>query len=268
MKELVYWNGDLLASDDVRFCLSPTSALYGKGVFTTVALHKGEPLLWQKHWRRLKENAGKLGIDLSEFSEERTRESLCTLAEENSVQDGRARVTFFDGSASKLWQVGSDHRPDLLIVTGDLQQLPTEFRITVSRYPVSSVSPLSGVKSCNYLDPTIAKSEARQRGFDECVRVNERGEVVSAAMANIFWLRNDQLYTPRIETGCLAGTTRSFVLENLECEEVAVDIEELTTADQIFLTSAGLGITRVGAVDKRELQTASHPIMELIPQLT
>ena len=38
--------------------------LYGKGIFTTIAISQGKPLLWEKHWRRLMDNASKLAIDL------------------------------------------------------------------------------------------------------------------------------------------------------------------------------------------------------------
>jgi hypothetical protein len=57
-----------------------------------------------------------------------------------------------------------------------------------------------------------------------------------------FWKKNDAIYTPNLEAGCLKGTTRDFILENFAVEERASNLSELCEADEIFLTSAGIGI--------------------------
>ncbi|MEO6589891.1 MAG: aminotransferase class IV, partial [Pyrinomonadaceae bacterium] len=124
----------------------------------------------------------------------------------------------------------------------------------ISPFLVNSTSPLAGVKSCDYLENIIALEEAEQRGFDEAVRLNERGEIVSACMANIFWRKSGRLFTPLLKTGCLAGTMREFVLENEDGFEIKMSLDSLENADEIFLTSAGLGICKVSEFDihKRE----------------
>jgi branched-subunit amino acid aminotransferase/4-amino-4-deoxychorismate lyase len=127
---------------------------------------------------------------------------------------------------------------------------------------------LAGVKSCNYLEKILAKEEARNRGFAEAIQLNERGEVSSACMANVFWLRDGILFTPSLRTGCLAGTTRGFILENLECEEVEVRIEELLSADEMFLTSAGLGVAQVSEFEGRKLRGEPHSIGGLLPSVS
>jgi branched-subunit amino acid aminotransferase/4-amino-4-deoxychorismate lyase len=149
------------------------------------------------------------------------------------------------------------------IVAAEQRPIPSPFRITISPYPVNSRSPLAGVKSCNYLEQILAKDEAKKRGFDEAIRGNERGHVTSGCMANVFWLNGDRFYTPALSTGCLPGTTREFVLENLECEEVEAEIGDLETADAIFLTSAGLGIVAADQFDGRRLAGGDHPILQL-----
>jgi len=84
-------------------------------------------------------------------------------------------------------------------------------------------------------------------------------------MANVFWLKDEKLYTPILATGCLAGTTREFVLENCDCEEVEVAINELDSVDAIFLTSAGIGVINVAQFDKKHLSDVGHPITTLLP---
>ena len=84
-------------------------------------------------------------------------------------------------------------------------------------------------------------------------------------MANLFWTKDGKLFTPSLRTGCLAGTTREYILENIECKEVEVGIDEINRADSIFLTSAGLGIARVGEFDGKRLDADRHEIEKLSP---
>lgn len=112
----------------------------------------------------------------------------------------------------------------------------------------------------------MAFEEARARGFDEAVRLNERGEVTSACMANVFWLKDGKLYTPSLQTGCLPGTTREHILENMECVEIGARIAELHSADDIFLTSAGIGVVQVAEFDGRAMRRDPHGILDIVPK--
>jgi branched-chain amino acid aminotransferase len=264
MKESVSFNGEIIEPEQVRLGIS-AQALHGKGVFTTIAVRAGRLFLWEKHWRRIKINAEKLNIDLTEFSDTITRAAVDELINKNNVENGRVRVTFFDTSSSKIWPIESTDNTSLLIMTGDLRPVPANFRVTISPFPVNSRSPLAGVKSCNYLEQILALDETNGRGFHEAIRVNENGKVTSGCMANVFWLKDDVLFTPTLATGCLAGTTREFVLENLDCRKVEALIEELDTADAIYLTSAGLGVTSVAEFDSHRFSPTDHPITRLLP---
>ncbi len=245
---------------------SPTSniLLYGKGIFTTIAIREGQLFLWDKHWWRLNDNAKIVGIDLTAQSENQILDQLTESIKKKGILNGRARLTFSDESTSPIWQGESPAKTNLNIITGDRRPVPDEFRLTVSPYTVNSRSPLTGVKSCNYLENLLAVEEAKKRGFHEAVRVNECGHITGGCMSNIFWLRDEVLYTPSLSTGCLPGTTREFVLENLESQEVEAGIDELNQADAIFLTSAGLGITQVAEYEAKRIETTNHPILTLL----
>ena len=242
------------------------AALYGKGIFTTIAIYDGEPFLWEKHWLRLTSNGAKIGIDLSDHSEQTTHTSLIEVIEKNGVTGGRARITFSDESESPIWGSETGSNTGLQIITDDLRPISDNVKITVSPYPVNSRSPLAGVKSCNYLENLLAIENAKKGGFNEAIRLNERGEITSACMANVFWLKDERLYTPSLSTGCLAGTTREFVMENLNCSEVESGFEELEKADGIFLTSAGLGVIQAAQFGSRAFETIAHPILNILPK--
>jgi branched-subunit amino acid aminotransferase/4-amino-4-deoxychorismate lyase len=240
--------------------------LYGRGVFTTLAIVESEPFLWHKHWHRLTSNATALGIDLSDHAEDSVHDALLDSIAESETADGRARITFSDGSPSRIWsQDEGEKTTTLSIIVAERRPVPDSFRLTVSPHHLSTTSPLAGIKSCNYLDHLLAYEQATNRGFHEAIRLNERDEFVSACMANVFWETDGELFTPSLNTGCLAGTTREYVLENIECAEIAASIQELATADRIFLTSAGLGIVAVAEFDGRRLNTSDHPLSSLLP---
>lgn len=264
MDSLISFNLRTLSAVNASITPLGLGALYGKGIFTTIAVHDAKAFLWEKHWRRSIANAAKVGIDISEFSEEATVNAIHELIEKNNVKGGRARITFFDESASGTWSFETGRKSSLLITTADNRKIADNFQLTVSPHRINTTSPLAGIKSCNYLEHLMAYEEARALGFDEAIRVNERGEVASACMANVFWLKDGELYTPSLKTGCLPGTTREFILENLDCVEVDATTTELNSADEIFLTSAGIGVVQVAEFKGRKLRTGLHPILELI----
>ncbi len=242
MHDLASLNFQITFASETHLSAVSSSALYGKGVFTTIAIFGSEPFLWEKHWHRLNSNAKTIGVDLSEFDENRVKDQLQKLVEKNSVIQGRCRITFFDESSSKIWSDDLGQQTSLLVQTADLVEFNEVFSLTFSGFPINSKSPLSGVKSCNYLDNLLALEDARSKEFDEAIRLNERGEIVSACMANIFWVKEEQLFTPNLETGCLAGTTRELILERFKVLEVSAKSSEINKSDEIFLTSAGIGL--------------------------
>ncbi len=242
------------------------AALYGKGVFTTAAVVAGEVFLWEKHWRRLVANAGTAGIDISSWDESSVLALLRKRLAGDNIENGRARITFFDRSPSLIWSPGGTSETGISIITGGLRPIPSNYKITVSPFRVNSASPLAGIKSCNYLENILATDEARSRGFDEAVRLNERGEVTGGCMANVFWLKGETLFTSSLQTGCLPGTTREFVLEHVECREVEAGLDAIIKADAVFITSAGVGIGQAMELDGKKLSSNPHEIAKLFPR--
>jgi branched-chain amino acid aminotransferase len=244
------------------------SQLYGSGVFTTIRIIDGEPWLWAKHWRRLEHDALKVGIDLSMYSEYMVRRGLDeSIPDTEKIGMRKARITITDERSSTFWSL--EERPfptNVSFLVAPLRDVPRPFRLGSSHHRINSTSPITGLKTCNYLEQTMSLDEARSSGLSEAIRVNERGRVTSACMANIFWLKDGQLRTPSLSTGCLRGTTREFVMESLDVTELKAEIDDIKTADAIFLTSAGSGIVGVDEFDGREMPQVDHPITQLVPK--
>lgn len=242
MHETVFFNRQFLSIPDAKIPAFSSAALYGKGIFTTVAIREKKAFLWEKHWRRLNDNAKRIGVDLSEFSEDFLVSAIDDLIEKNEIENAKMRITFSDESSGGIWNFQTKKKTNLLIITADLKKVSDNFRLTISPFRINSASPLAGVKSCNYLENILALDEAKWRGFDEAVRLNERGEIASVCMANIFWREDEKLFTAPLETGCLAGTMREVISENFPVAEKRIEPAQLFKADEIFLTSAGIGI--------------------------
>ena len=259
----IFLNDQILSADKVFIPATSSAALYGKGIFTTLAIYDSKPFLWDKHWARLTENAEQLKIDLLAFSSESVSESVAKLIAASKITDARARITFFDESPSRVWDFETDKKTSFLVTTGDFRDVSQAANIIISPFLVSSTSPLAGVKSCNYLENILALEDARAKGFDESVRINERGEVVSACMANIFWIKDEKIFTPHLETGCLNGTTRSFIAEHFTVAQTKADLAELDNADDVFLTSSGIGIQKAAKIETKQFIKASETFVQI-----
>lgn len=247
--------------DATKARVAPVSSamLYGRGVFTTLAIHNSRPFLWPKHWARLVEHAAKLDIELEGLNEKNVFEALKKLIVVNQVERGRARIILLARHGRDIWKTKQQGGPktDLLILTGDPQLVRAEgLSLAVSPYRVNTFSALTGVKSLNYLEQVLAWEEAQARDFDEAVMLNERGEIVSATMANIFWVKDGTVHTPSLGSGAIAGVTRGAVIELAEKHfipliEGVYEMADLTEADEIFLASASLGIATITTFDFR-----------------
>jgi aminodeoxychorismate lyase len=256
---VIYLNKVMLEATKARVAPVSSAMLYGRGVFTTVAIHKQKPFLWPRHWQRLSDHAQRLSVDCTGLTEANLGDALRKLIAVNQVTDGRARVILLARSGRDIWKTKkeSPRKTDVLIMTGEAQKVPAAgMSLAVSPYRLNSLSPLAGVRSLNYLEQVLSWEEAQTRDFDEAVMLNERGEIVAATMANIFWLREGTLHTPSLSTGAIAGITRAAVIELAAKQFIPViegvyELSSLTEADEIFLTSASLGVAQVTTFDFR-----------------
>lgn len=274
MHPVISLNRTMVEAAKARIAAVSSAVLYGRGVFTTVAVYDSEPFLWAKHWQRLSAHAAKLDIDHTGCTEKSVGDAVRKLIAVNQVKDGRARVTFLARSGRDAWKakLASARKTDLLIMTGDPSRVsPNGMSLAVSPYRVNTFSPLTGIKSLNYLERVLSKEEARSRDFDEAVVLNERGEIVSATTANIFWARNGTVHTPSLATGALAGITRECVIDVagkhfVPLVEGVYEMADLVEADEIFLTSAGIGVVPVTTFDFRRYAVEPESIVNIIRQ--
>ncbi|HET6671684.1 MAG TPA: aminotransferase class IV [Pyrinomonadaceae bacterium] len=268
MHPVIYLNRTMLAATKARVAPVSSAMLYGRGVFTTVAIYKGKPFLWPEHWRRLLDHGARLNIDCSGCTEAGVGEAMRKLITVNNVGDGRARIILLARSGRDFWKTKAPaaKQTDMLIMTGEAQKVPAAgMTLAVSPYRINTFSPLTGIRSLNYLEQVLSWEEAQAREFDEAVMLNERGEIAAATMANIFWVREGTVYTPALSTGAVAGVTRNTLQRLAEAESIPVvegvyELGDLVDADEIFLTSANLGVALVTTFDFRQYSITPETI--------
>jgi branched-subunit amino acid aminotransferase/4-amino-4-deoxychorismate lyase len=267
MHPLIFHNDRIVDVAQTRIAPTVAGVLYGWGVFTTLRIYDGKPFAFDLHWKRLVQHASKARVPVP-FDIKRARRALDKLIEANLVEQGRARLTLLKGDAG-TWTVGGSESEFLIFTASETRRARAELALTLSPYRVLSTNLLAGVKQTALLENLFALDEARSRDFNEAVLLNERGEIVSATAANIFWVQGDEVFTPSLGTGCVAGVTRHFVHEiavrwKLHVVEGGFTVKSLLDAREVFLTSTAREIAIVSSFDAREYSNRQARIAKLI----
>jgi branched-chain amino acid aminotransferase len=108
--------------------------------------------------------------------------------------------------------------------------------------------------SANYLNSRLAMVDARVKGFDIPVLLNERGKVSEGPGQNVFLVRDGVLITPRTTDAILEGITRSTIITlagelGTRVEEREVDTTELYVAEELFFAGTAMEVQPVIEID-------------------
>ena len=204
--------------------VSDSGFRHGFGVFETVRVKGGRARWKDWHFESILESAKALGLKVEEKELRKV-----------PSEDGLWRWFVTETGTRTWWKPG-------------LESVPRSFSLRLGRVGVWSDSWEARHKTLSYLSRIQARSGAEPRE-GEVVMLNEKGELASASMANLFWLRNGVLRTPMRECGCRAGTVRRWILEKsgARVEEGRWGGDELDGAEEILLTNARIGIGRVAS---------------------
>jgi branched-chain amino acid aminotransferase len=187
------------------------------------------------------------------------KDAVMATIQANQLGDARIRIAVSIGEGSMLPDPGTCGQPTVLILAGDYHPYPEQiykkgFRAVVSSIHRNSQSPLSRLKSANYLESMLAKQEARAVGVDEALCLNEKGLLAEASMSNIFLVNDGILRTPPEDSGILPGITRQVVLEmasqlGITSFEQDIRLDELFQTQEAFLTNSLIEVMPLTEVD-------------------
>jgi branched-chain amino acid aminotransferase len=227
----------------------------GDGVFETLRCYAGRPFALEAHLERLEVGALALGLRTPPL--EQLGRAAHAVVEANGLTDARMRITLTSGPGPPGLARGPG--PVTAIVSAlPLEPWPSTATAIVSRWRRDESSPLAGVKTIALVDNVMALSEARAKGVGEALVLNSRGDLCEATTANVFCIRDGQVSTPALSSGCLAGITRDNVLRvcaRLRIGAVEADLpaQMLHEVEEAFLTSSTREIQPLVAVDGRPI---------------
>jgi len=267
----VMHNGKLLPIEQARLSPGQAGLLCGWGLFTTLRIVEGIPFAFERHWRRLERDAQRTHIPFP-FQSDAVREQLLELACANEVKDGTARI-YVVWNKVGFWQ--SDEpgpEVDLLLYTAGVPGYRDVVRLALREHGRDTKSPLTGAKVTSWLLNVWNLWEAQQRGFDEVILLNERGEVAECSTANIYCVNSGTVLTPPLSSGCLEGVTRGVLLEIGETIGVPVEEEELVPkdlyeADEVFISSTNRSALGVAEVEGKRLPEAPGPVTQKLERV-
>ena len=138
------------------------------------------------------------------------------------------------------------------------------------RKPAPDTLPTMAKAAANYMNSQLAKMEATENGFDECIQLDYAGHIGEGSGENVFLVKDGILYTPTLSSSILGGITRDSVIKiakdlGYEVIERALPRETLYLADEIFFTGSAAEVTPIREVDGRQVGIGSRgPITEKI----
>ena len=260
MKEIVYLNGSFVPRLEARIPAMDYGFLYGYGLFETMRAYNGRVFRLDSHLQRMATSARLLKIP---FDGHVLENAVSKTIRINGLKDARVRLTVSIGEGSIVPDPQSCLNPTVLVAAAGYTPYPQEtynrgFRALVSSLRRNSLSPISAMKTTNYLESLLSREEARQAKVEEAILLNEKGEVAEASTSNVFLFSRSILKTPPLGSGILPGITRGIVLRlaaqlNIKVLEKAVLPEELAAADEAFLTNSVMEVMPLTALNSRPI---------------
>ncbi|GGD87013.1 4-amino-4-deoxychorismate lyase [Aureimonas endophytica] len=258
----IWLDGERFETARVPFDLGDRGLLLGDGVFDTALVANGRAVFRDQHLARLEAACAALAIPFDRAAAERVMDAAAAEAGAGSL-----RLTVTRGAGPRGLAPPPSPRPSMIATFAAGAPLvafaPIRLRQTAIRR--NETSPLSRLKTLNYLDAVLAAGEARREGFDEALFLNSRGRVACAGTGNLFALTAGRLTTPPLADGVLPGILRAVLLDlaprlGLAVAEASLAPAELFGAEAVFMTNSLRLLAPVAAIDAREFPSSRvHP---------
>jgi len=248
--------------------LSPgqVGLLAGWGVFSTLRVADGVLFAWERHWARISRDAAAMHVPIPSDAEA-VRGKLLELVEANHAYNSTLRLVIVRNGGG-MWAGPSNGRAsDVIALTADSKDWGEGVKLAYQEQGRHAACPFAGTKILSWAMNLTWLEMAQNRGFDETILLNERGEVAECTSANIFAAKGGQVWTPPLRSGCLPGITREVLLEEIRVPGFRIDEKELMpadldAADEVFITSTTRDLLPAVEIEgrkvgpRREAQTA------------
>lgn len=231
--------------------------LFGDGIFETFRFHQQNIPFLNIHLQRLLEGLKQLDIKL-DYPIENITEWIKNSIHTSKKDNGIAKIVITRGSWDGQF-IPKKSMCHIMLYTYentpilDFKEKPL-INLTISSIPKNQYSPIVHIKTLNYLENILARKKALSENFDDCLFLNLDHKISETTTSNIFWVKEQSLYTPELNAGILPGVTRKLILKiakelNIKIHEGSYGIEAIKEADEIFTTNVKTGIQPVQKID-------------------
>jgi 4-amino-4-deoxychorismate lyase len=237
---------------------------YGDGLFETIAVHDGRPLLWTRHMSRLRGGCARLGIPCP------GGEILAAEAELLCRGAGLAvlKIIVTRGAGGRGYAPPVEPRPMRVLALHEWPGHPESawrngVDAPVCRTRLAPQPALAGIKHLNRLEQVLARQELSVTGALEGIMLDVDGFAIEGTMSNLFAVRGDELLTPDLGRCGVEGVVRAEILERaaaLSLRPVVrrCALEELASADEAFLTNSIIGVWPLNSIGGTRLRRGAR----------
>ncbi len=256
----VYLNGQFVKSADAKISVFDQGFLYGDGIFESFRSIGTQLYQFSQHYQRLVKSAEALCYPLT-LTQSQLETILMELSERNNLTNAYFRITITRGEGQIGFQRRMDNNLTYLIIGREFQGFADHLYqdgITLQvaqtrRNAPEAINPQ--IKSISNLNSLLGKLEAKSTDAFEVIMLNNKEHICEGAASNIFWSRDQWVFTPATSTGLLEGVTRSTIMRlceeklNLRVISGEFKLQDLQFSDEVFITSTSLEVVPVVKVE-------------------
>jgi 4-amino-4-deoxychorismate lyase len=248
---IVSWIDGLEADS---LALKDRGLAYGDGLFETVLIKAGQPLLFQRHLQRLGLGAQRLALKLDLTLVERECHAFAA-----QLSEGVMKLIVTRGDGVRGYAPAPDAQPRRILQASPLPSYPDAHaeqgvRLFACQTRLAEQPLLAGLKHLNRLEQVIARSEWQSVEYAEGLMRDMSGRIVEAVYSNLFMVKGGMLLTPDLRRCGVAGVMRAEILalaerENMPARELDLHLADLQKADEVFVCNSVYGIWPVRGVE-------------------
>jgi branched-subunit amino acid aminotransferase/4-amino-4-deoxychorismate lyase len=263
-ENLINYNGKLISSNVPVFAIDNRAFRYGDGMFESIRIIDGEMPLYQLHFPRLTHACQMLKLEMDKkFTDAYFKNEILKIAKAKGLtENSRARLSIFRTAGG--YYLPKSSKAEFIIEIRPLTENGFElnkngFKIDLYADVEKPVSKLSSFKTCNALIYVLAALHRKENGLDDCMLINWKSRIVESIDSNIFIVKDSVVHTPPLAEGCVAGVMRDYMLQlmtklKIEYTEMPLTLEEVFTADEMFLTNAIHGLKWVSEYKSKKYE--------------
>lgn len=267
MHRYVLHNDDVIDSHDKVLAPGQTGFMNGWGVFSTLRVAEGVLFAFERHFARMTHDAQRMRVPFP-GDIDYIKSRLIKLIEANDAREATLRVAVVRNHGGPFQGPDIERKFDLIAFTTGLADWGESVRLAIKPNARHAANEFAGAKITSWAQNLTWYEEAHERGFDEVLLLNERGEISECTSANIFASQGSTVYTPPLSAGCLPGVTRELLLGGVDGGEIKVQErtlmpQDLNQMDEVFITSTTRDLLPVHAIEGLEIKRGDR-VMELL----